>query len=442
MPAVVDRGAAVGAHAHARCGDEDRQQVLDGSPDDEAGGEVAAVHVLEEVREADLGAARAARQRHCVDQQLKHGARRRAQQKVRRLAERAQHEVRQRVHATELEQGDHHGQAHLEHVGGRALEVAREDLDLRVHELIPLVVLLFLDPTVAVRQLERPVANGHDGLGQQAHGHDGRELHDLEAKEEDADEGHVAERLVEVAAAKEQHDGGEYALAGLVEHEAGEVQGARLAHREPGAREAEDLRRLRAHAGGRHAHKEDAGRLDAHEVADTHGRVGVVDDRQHIGEHAEDVIEKEADDARDNPPDVDAGKRRHELVDLAGKDKVDRIGDHHKEEEDEGLAGLAHRLLVGLVALHDRDLLLGRLAAGDLEGDLLLWLLELVCHAMPLCCGYGTNLARTLYSTPAAQGSIIGCVSPPRGEKRGRKPRGADASALLASPFESEPRRD
>lgn len=78
VPTAVDRGAAVGAHAHARRRDEDRQQVLDGSPDDEAGGEVATVHVLEEVREADLGAARAARQRHRVDQQLKHGARRRA----------------------------------------------------------------------------------------------------------------------------------------------------------------------------------------------------------------------------------------------------------------------------------------------------------------------------------------------------------------------------
>ena len=175
------------------------------------------------------------------------------------------------------------------------------------------------------------------------------------------------------------------ALAGLVEHEAREVEGAGLAHGEPGAREAVDLRWGRRRAVGREAHEEDAGGLHAHEVADAHRGVRVCDDGEHVGQHAKDVVEEEADDARGDPAQVDAGKRGHKLVKLAREDQVRHVGNDDEGEKHQALAHLAHGLAVGRGVLCGR---LGGAGTADLELDLLLGLLgHAASFGSPLCAG-------------------------------------------------------
>ncbi len=226
-----------------------------------------------------------------------------------------------------------------------------------------------------MREAQQPVADGGDGAREEAKRKHDAHLDDLEAEEKNADEGDVAELLVEVAPAEEQHDRGKDALAGLVEHKTREVQGARLAHGHARAREAVDLGGRRAGAAGREAHKEDARGLDAHEVADAHRRVGIRRDGKHISQDTEHVIKEEADDARGDPPEVDARKGSDELIDLPGNHQVHRVSHDHEGEKDERLSDLAHRFLVRLGVLGRR---LGRRGAAHLERDFFLRLLLFV----------------------------------------------------------------
>ena len=222
--------------------------------------------------------------------------------------------------------------------------------------------------------------------------HEDPDPHDIEPKDLDVGEGRQ-----EIVTAEQQHDGGEDALARLIEGEADELQCRGIRQGKARAGEAIDLGGDDAGTAGGEAHEEDAGGFDAHEVPKAHGGIMVDHDDGGVCEDTEDVIAQKAGDARDDPLGVDAYECTDEVVELAAQDEVGGVGDSEEREEDERGAHLLHGGAVGFAVLDGRGVTYGDLGgtpiASRLDGPgcpgcrwALLFAIDVRRHALPPWC--------------------------------------------------------